>query len=89
MNKEIDTVPEICHQNYDNLVCVLSCSVMSDSLRPHGLQPTRLLCPRRFSRQEYWNRLPCPLPGHLPNPGIKPKSPALQADSVPFKPPGK
>ena len=34
-----------------------------------------------FSRQEYWNGLPFPSPGDLPNPGIKPRSPALQADS--------
>ena len=31
----------------------------------------------RFSRQEYWSGLPCPPPGDLPNPGIKPTSPAL------------
>jgi len=37
----------------------------------------------RFSRQEYWSGLPFPSPGHLPNPGIKPRSPALQADSFP------
>ena len=35
-----------------------------------------------FSRQEYWSGLPCPLPGHLPNPGIEPLSPILQADSL-------
>ena len=35
-------------------------SVMSDSSRPHGLQPTRLLRPWDFSRQEYWNELPLP-----------------------------
>ena len=35
------------------------------------------------SRQEYWSRLPFPSPGDLPNPGIKPRSPALQADSLP------
>ena len=34
-----------------------------------------------FSRQEYWSSLPFPSPGYLHNPGIKPKSPALQADS--------
>ena len=34
-----------------------------------------------FSRQEYWSGLPCPSPGDLPNPGIEPGSPALQADS--------
>ena len=42
-----------------------------------------------FSRQEYWSGLPCPPPGDLPNPGIKPRSPALQADSLLSGPPGK
>ena len=36
-----------------------------------------------FSRQEYWSGLPFPSPGDLPNPGIKPRSPALQADALP------
>ena len=36
-----------------------------------------------FSRQEYWSGLPFPSPGDLPNPGIEPRSPALQADSLP------
>ena len=35
-----------------------------------------------FSREEYWGGLPCPPPGDLPNPGIKPRSPALQVDSL-------
>ena len=39
-----------------------------------------------FSRQEYWSDLPCPPPGHLPNPGIKPSSLALQADPLPSEP---
>ena len=42
-----------------------------------------------FSRQEYWNGLPFPSPGDLPNPGIKPRSPALQADSLPTEIRGK
>ena len=42
-----------------------------------------------FSRQEYWNGLPCLPPGDLPNPGIKPRSPKLQADSLLSEPPGK
>ena len=42
-----------------------------------------------FSRQEYWSGLPFPSPGDLPNPGIKPGSPALQADALPSEPPGK
>ena len=36
-----------------------------------------------FSRQEYWSGLPFPSLGDLPNPGIEPGSPALQADSLP------
>ena len=36
-----------------------------------------------FSRQEYWSGLPFPSPGDLPNPGIKPEFPELQADSLP------
>ena len=36
-----------------------------------------------FSKQEYWSRLPFPSPGDLPDPGIEPRSPALQADSLP------
>ena len=36
-----------------------------------------------FSRQQYWNGLPWPPPGNLPNPGIKLGSPALQADDLP------
>ena len=36
-----------------------------------------------FSGQEYWSGLPCPPPGDLPDPGIEPASPALQADSLP------
>ena len=42
-----------------------------------------------FSRQEYWSGLPFPSPGDLPNPGIEPGSPALQADSLPSEPQGK
>ena len=42
-----------------------------------------------FSREEYWSGLPCPPPGDLPNPGTEPRSPALQADSLPSEPPGR
>ena len=42
-----------------------------------------------FSRQEYWSSLPFPLSGDLPSPGIKPRSPELQADSSPSELPGK
>ena len=43
----------------------------------------------KFSRQEYWSGLPYPSPGDLPDPGIKPMFPALQADTLPSEPPGK
>ena len=42
-----------------------------------------------FSRQEYWIVLPFPSPGDLPNPGIEPRSPALQTASLPSEPPGR
>ena len=42
-----------------------------------------------FSRHEYWSGLPCPPPGDLPNPGIKPRSLALQVDSLPAELPEK
>ena len=40
--------------------------------------------PKRFSRQEYWSGLPFPSPENLPDPGIKPRSPALQVGSLPL-----
>ena len=42
-----------------------------------------------FSRQEYWSGLSFPSPGDLPDPGIEPRSPALQADTLISEPPGK
>ena len=42
-----------------------------------------------FSRQEYWSGLPLPSPGGLPDPGIEPRSPALQADDLPAELGGK
>jgi len=42
-----------------------------------------------FSRQEYWSGLPFPSPGDLSDPGIKPRSPALQVDSLPAESSGK
>ena len=43
----------------------------------------------KFARPEYWSEQPFPPPGHLPNPGIEPRSPALQVDSLPAEPQGK
>ena len=61
---------------------------MSDSATPwtgaHQAPPSV-----GFSRQEYWSGLPFPSPGGLPDPGIEPRSPALQADALTSEPPGK
>ena len=43
----------------------------------------------KFSRPEYWSGLPFPSPGNLPDLGIKPRSPALEADSLASEPPWK
>ena len=42
-----------------------------------------------FYRQEYWSGLPFPSPGDLPNPGIEPRPPVLQAEALTSEPPGK
>ena len=60
----------------------ISRSVVFDFLKPHGLSVG-------FSRQEYWSGLSFPSPGDVPNPGIEPKSPALQVDTLPSEQPGK
>ena len=66
-----------------------SVAQLCQTLWPHGLQPTRLLRPWGFSRQEHWSGLPFPSPVDLPDPGIELGSPALQANSLPSEPPGK
>ena len=62
-------------------------SGLSDSVTPwtaaHQAPPSM-----GFSRQEYWSGLPCPSPGDLPDLGIKPGSPTLQADALPSEPSG-
>ena len=67
----------------------VSHSLVSNSLWPQGLYTCQVLLSMEFSRQEYWSGFPFPSPGDLPYPGIKPRSAALQADSLPSKPPGK
>ena len=61
-----------------------SCPILCD---PVDCSPRQPPLPTGFSRQEYWSGWPCPPPGDLPNPGIKLRSPALQADSLPSEPP--
>ena len=77
-----------CIHESPGSVC-LSRSVVSSSLRPHGLWPPGPPLSMGFSRQEYWSGLPFSSPGDLPDPGIELKSLALQADSLPNRIKGK
>ena len=63
-------------------------SGISDSVTPGTVAPPTPLS-MGFSRQEYWSGEPFPSPGDLPNPGMEPRSPTLQVDSLPTEPPGK
>ena len=68
----------------------VSLSVMSDSLQPQGLQPTRLLCPWDSSGKNTGVGSCSLLQGNLPNPGIKPRSRTLQMlQTLVSEPPGK
>ena len=72
------------------LCCVvLSHSVMSDSLGPHGLYPTRLLCPWDSPGKNTGMGCHTLFQGIFPTQGSNPESPALPADSLPSEPPGK
>ena len=68
-------------------VCVYGAGLVSKSLSILVI-PQTVACQaplsRGFSRQAYWNGLPFPSPGNLFHPGIKPRSPALQVDSLPL-----
>ena len=61
-----------------------SCQTLCDPMDCTFLAPPSM----GFSRQEYWSGLPFASPGDLPNPGIEPGSPTLQADALPSEPPG-
>ena len=63
-----------------NVKVIQLCPTLSDPMD---------LSPMEFSRPEHWSGWPFPSPGDLPNPGNKPRSPALQADSLPAEPQGK
>ena len=71
------------------LQLLFSGSVMSNSFVTPWSVAHQAPLSMEFSRQEYWSGLPFHSPGELSNPRIEPKSPALQADSLPSEPPGK
>ena len=70
------------------MLCCVSHSFMSKSLRLHGLLARQAPLSMEFCRLEHWSGLPFLSPRHLPNAGIEPRSPALQADSLLSEPPG-
>ena len=61
---------------------------MSDSLVNPWMVTCLVPLSMRFPRQEYWSGLPFPFPGDLPDPGIEPRTPALQADALTSEPRG-
>ena len=78
---------------YDNLfIFMLFQDGILNTIKMY-LRPLRLACKAplsmEFSRQGYWSGLPFSSPEVLPDPGFKPRSPALQVDSLPSEPPGK
>ena len=76
--------PEYIKNSYKMLVaqsCLTLCNPMECSppgTTVHGI-----------SQQDHWSGLPFPSPEYLPDPGIEPRSPTLQEDSLPSEPPGK
>ena len=68
------------------VLVVQSCPTLCN---PKNCSPAVSPVHGRFSGQEHWIEQPLPSPGDRPNPGIKPGSPTLQADSLPSEPPGK
>ena len=74
----IDTIyVYICIYYIHYIYDILYISVMSDSLWPHGLYTVH-----GISRPKYWSEQQFPSPGNLPNPGVTPRFPTLQADSL-------
>ena len=65
--------------------CAQSCPTLCDPLTVACQSPLYIV----VSRQEYWSGLPGPSPRDLPDPGIEPRSPTLQADYLPSEPLGK
>ena len=82
-NTEITGSQQIYKQN--KCVVAQSCPTLCDPMDCSLRGPLSM----GFSRQEYWSGLPFPSPGDLPDPGIEPGSPALQAEALPSKPPEK
>ena len=75
----------LAHPPWCGIAAPCSLAQSFPTLWPHGPAPLSM----EYSRQECWSGLPCPPPGDLLNPGIKPRSPTLQAILLLSEPPGK
>ena len=71
---------------YIQMLAAQSCLILCN---PVDCKPHQAPLPMGFSRQEYWSGLSFPTPGDLPDPGIEPRSPALQVNSLSSEPPRK
>ena len=69
----------ISHNTCVGVLVAQSCPTLGDPVDCTPQAPLSM----GFSRQEHWSGLPCPSLGDLPEPGVEPRSPALQADSLP------
>ena len=69
--------------------CAVLCSVLSNCFATQRSVAHKPPLSMEFSRQEYWTGLPFPTPGDLPDPRIKPMSPALAGDYFTTEPQGK
>ena len=75
--------------SYNKFIVTVLVAQSCLTLRPPWTVARRAPLSMGFSRQQYWSGLPLPSPEDLPNTGIKPGSPSLQADSLPSEPPEK
>ena len=69
----------ISHNTRVVVLVAHSCTTLCDPMDCTPQAPVSM----GFSRQEHWSGLPCPSLGDLPEPGVEPRSPALQAESLP------
>ena len=83
MNRSTPGLPVHHHLQESESEVAQSCPTLCDPWTVAHQAPPSM----GFSRQEYWSGLPFPSPGDLPNPGIKPRSPTLQADALTSAPP--
>ena len=86
---EVEVSELLCYLGFPDLSCAIYALCLVASVVFNSAIPWTVAHQAPLSRPEHWSRLPCSLPGDPPNPQIEPRSPALQADSLPAEPPGK